>query len=433
LAARGAGAGRRAAALVLDWGRGLTAFELTGLLAEYRRDPTPSAGYALLMALRGDGRIDEAAGLLGEMAARDLSPGWTGTFGIAAYLVGEYDMSVALLERTIRQATSDYDKTICMLDVAASKFATGRYHEGHPIIRVLGHAHWLGVQAAYVHGEDYWWRPFSDRLLYDQDVAGRRIMMTHDQGGYGDLFQAVRYVDELRRQGAARVYLVAPSSVTDLLQTKTAVEVYPGRLADTDWDFFCPTSSLFGRYQTSPFSPYWAAPYLFAPPGGEALVGPGSRPKIGLVWRSATRVRHEPFRSMPLPTLLPLLEQDGVDWISLQVDVNAEEQELLRRLNVTCVGDRLDSFARTASTLKALDLLISIDSAPVHLAGALGRPVWALLAKVADYRWYDDLRFTPWYASVRLFRQSRLGDWSNVIADVGTDLRTLSASSAGAS
>jgi pentatricopeptide repeat protein len=407
--------------------------ELTILLDQFHREDSFDAAFRLIAALRKDGRAEDAIELLNSMLRRDLPARWNCQFAVCALELGLYETCIGLFERGMPAMTADSDRMAGMADLAAAKFACGRYHEAHPLYRTLRQRRWMAVRCVYSGNEDYWWKGFGDRLLYDQPVDGRRIMVVHDEGGYGDLFQLVRYVDELRREGASRVYLVAPRSVMDLVATKSGVDVVDGLLPQSDWDLFCPGLSLFARYQTSPFAPHWDGGYLSAnsgaPPPIEALAAltqRPNRPKVGLVWRSATTARHEPFRSMPLSVLAPILEYDGVDWISLQVDVGSDDEvALLAQFDVKPIGQLLHAFVDTAHVLQHLDLLVSIDSAPVHLAGALGRPVWALLAKAADHRWYDDAKFTPWYSSVRLFRQDRLGDWANVIEDLSREIRAL--------
>jgi hypothetical protein len=407
--------------------------ELASLQDDFRREDSFVAAYRLIDALRRSMRVEDACDVLTAMTRRDLPPFWRAQFAINAYELGLNETSIALFESALPDLSSDTERMACFVDFAAVKFATGRYHEAHPIARKLRERYWLALQWIYISGgkDEYWWKPFGDRLLVDQPVEGRRVMVVHDQGGFGDLFQLIRYVDALRREGAARVCLSAPASVSDLMATKTGVEVFDQLLPDSEWDLLCPAFSLFARYQRSPYSPHWDEPYLSADPSRPSpLAGsaaPRRRPgraRIGVNWRSASAARHEPFRSMPLAALAPLLEHDGVDWVSLQVDgLDDDERDLLARLNVEQVGDRIGSFAETARAMQDLDLFIGVDSAPIHLAGALGRPAWAMLAKVADYRWCDDARFTPWYPSVRLFRQQRLGDWSDVVDTLLRQLR----------
>jgi tetratricopeptide (TPR) repeat protein len=404
--------------------------DLTARLQAFRRDDSIQAAYELISALRAAGRAEEAVALLAATAERAMPPIWSAQLGICAHVLGQNRISIVLLERALAVLTEDEARMACMVDLAAAKFATGLYHQAHPIYRQLHERRWLAAQWRHLSGgaDDYWWAPFADRLLVDQPVEGRRIMLVHDQGGFGDLFQLVRYVDELRREGAAQIHLSAQTEVADLVATKTGVVVTNGLPPLTDWDLVCPLFSLFARYQAHPYVPSWPRPYLSAPPSASpppSLPASG-RPKVGVIWRSASRARHEPYRSMPLSALAPVLDYGGVDWLSLQVDARAEDEApLLARLGVVPLGDQLASFADTARLLERIDLLISIDSAPVHLAGALGRPVWALLCQAPDYRWCDDPRFTPWYPSARLFRQERLGDWSNVIAAVSDAVRRL--------
>jgi hypothetical protein len=407
--------------------------ELTALFEDYHRDDSFDSAFKLIVSLRKNRRVDDAVGVLEEMTTRDLPAIWSCQFAVCAFDLGENDASIALFERGMPMLTSDTDRMVCMLDLAGAKFASGRYHEAQPIYRSLRQSDWLAIQNVYSGNEQYWWRPFADRLLYDQSVDGKRIMVVHDEGGFGDLFQMIRYIDELKREGASRVSVVVPNAVGGLIATKLGAEAHGALLPQGEWELFSSPFSLWGRYQAHRFSPNWDEGYLSAdltcPPPLSALAGlarPTGRPRIGVVWRSATTARHEPFRSMTLSDLVPILECGGVDWHSLQVDVDSEEElAFLRHFNVRHLGGALHSFSGTAQVLQQLDLLISIDSAPVHLAGALGLPAWALLSRAPDYRWCDDVRFTPWYPSVRLFRQRRLGDWSNVIEDVSREIRAL--------
>jgi ADP-heptose:LPS heptosyltransferase len=118
-----------------------------------------------------------------------------------------------------------------------------------------------------------------------------------------------------------------------------------------------------------------------------------------------------------------LLSVPGVQFISLQKDLRSGDEELLRQHpQVIHLGDRLEDFNDTAAVMSLLDLVISSDTAPVHLAGALGRPVWVLLHYVPDWRWLLDRDDSPWYPSARLFRQPAAGEWDSVVAKVSEEL-----------
>jgi hypothetical protein len=145
--------------------------------------------------------------------------------------------------------------------------------------------------------------------------------------------------------------------------------------------------------------------------------------RVGIGWAGNPIFRGDKSRSIGLPRLLPLLSVPRVQFISLQKDLRSGDEELLRQHpHVTHLGDRLDDFAETAAVMSLLDLIISSDTAPVHLAGALGRPVWVLLQYVPDWRWLLDRDDSPWYPSARLFRQPIAGDWDSVVAKAMEEL-----------
>jgi ADP-heptose:LPS heptosyltransferase len=118
----------------------------------------------------------------------------------------------------------------------------------------------------------------------------------------------------------------------------------------------------------------------------------------------------------------------GVTFVSLQKDLNAGQQAILRsRANVIDLGGELDDFADTAALIATLDLVVAVDTAVVHLAGAMGKPVWILLPFSPDFRWLIERADSPWYPSARLFRQKRIGDWDDVIERVRDALNSVSA------
>jgi ADP-heptose:LPS heptosyltransferase len=154
-----------------------------------------------------------------------------------------------------------------------------------------------------------------------------------------------------------------------------------------------------------------------------------ARPKVGLAWRSASTARHEPYRSIGLRTLAQAIQQTGCRFYSLQVgELSDDERAIMQALGIVDLAPCLHSFGDTGRAMQQLDLVISIDSGPAHLAAALDRPVWMLLAGACDCRWYDCQRFTPWYPSMRLYRQPELGDWNRPLAELRADLQRLAAS-----
>ena len=150
-----------------------------------------------------------------------------------------------------------------------------------------------------------------------------------------------------------------------------------------------------------------------------------SNRRIGLVWAGRPEHHDDRHRSVPFAKLAPLAEVEGVTWISVQTGPRGEDAAAHANvLHVERFAEELGSFDDTAALIAELDLLISVDTAPAHLAGALGFPVWTLLPQVADWRWSLGDEATPWYPGMRLFRQQVRGDWDSVVCRVAAALRT---------
>ena len=153
-----------------------------------------------------------------------------------------------------------------------------------------------------------------------------------------------------------------------------------------------------------------------------ARLGPRDRPRIGLVWSGNPKNNYDRERSMTLSSLLSLLDCDAT-FVSLQKDVRAGDAAVLKaRSDVLHFGDELN-FSETAALISNLDLIISVDTSVAHLAGALAKPVWVMLAFIPDWRWLLDRDDSPWYPTARLFRQDDSRAWESVIARVRAALQ----------
>ena len=163
-------------------------------------------------------------------------------------------------------------------------------------------------------------------------------------------------------------------------------------------------------------------PYLKPPEGTPPFVF-SSELKVGLVWRGNPKHEADDKRSVTLELLAPLLAVPGVSWFSLQVgDVSAEREASPFAGRMIDLAPQLRDFGATASAVSALDLVISVDTAVAHLAGALGKPVWTLIAEANDWRWLSGRSDTPWYPTMRLFRQRRGRDWQPVMKIMADEL-----------
>jgi hypothetical protein len=148
-------------------------------------------------------------------------------------------------------------------------------------------------------------------------------------------------------------------------------------------------------------------------------------PRVGLIW-SASRSPHRiGNRDIALKHLMPLLNVAGISFVSLQREYRDYDLPLLSQLPIERIDDAIHDFGDTAAAIEQCDLVISVDTAAAHLAGALGKPVWLLLSHAADWRWLLDRTDSPWYPSARLFRQSRRGAWDEPIARVAEELQAF--------
>jgi tetratricopeptide (TPR) repeat protein len=241
--------------------------------------------------------------------------------------------------------------------------------------------------------------------------------------GLGDTLQFVRSLP-LAAERVRRVLLRVPASLlslcTEMANALPSVTVFGQDEALPPHDVHCPLMSLplaFGATpQTVPQNiPYLRVPLHYAEKWQNAL-GHKNKPRIALTWSGGQRRLNNPTRDMPLNALLPLLDKIDADWLSLQKDVpDADAAVLAQHLQIRRMDHDLVDFADTAAILAQVDLLISVDTAVAHLAGALGRPTWLALRKASEWRWLGQVAAAPWYPEHRLFRQTEHGDWRGPI------------------
>ncbi len=262
--------------------------------------------------------------------------------------------------------------------------------------------------------------------LGEYPLARKRILL-HAEQGLGDTIQFVRYAPMLARTGATVILEVPPALVALLSRVQGVAEVVVRGEALPAFDVHCPLASLPRALRTEPATIPAEIPYLKA--SDERLAKWRTRiealpsPRVALAWSGSADHPNDCNRSIPFTRLAPLLARD-VGFISIQRELRAADvAELARLPQLTHAGDDLNDFDDTAAVVALADLVISVDTAVVHLAGALGRPTWVLLPFCPDWRWMLERDDSPWYPTVRLFRQPAAGDWDRVITRVGEQLR----------
>jgi tetratricopeptide (TPR) repeat protein len=263
--------------------------------------------------------------------------------------------------------------------------------------------------------------------LGEEPIAGKTILL-HSDEGLGDTIQFSRYATMVAQRGA-RVILEVQDLVHPLLSAIDGVALCLPKTGTVlpDFDLHCPLSSLplaFGtRLDTVPSAvSYVPAPSEPRVHAWEARLGPHDKLRVGLVWSGNPAHGNDRNRSMPLVALSAIMDVDA-RFISLQKDVRATDRAILfERTEITDLTEHLSDFADTAALMACLDLVITVDTSVAHLAGALGRPTWILLPYTPDYRWLLDRDDSPWYPTVRLFRQGEDRDYANVLKRVRAEL-----------
>lgn len=265
-----------------------------------------------------------------------------------------------------------------------------------------------------------------------QPLKGKSIVIWYEQG-LGDTIQFSRYAAMLKQQQAATVTLVCDSSLKLLFESLTGVDkilTTTEASAITPHDYWTFPLSIPLHCHTTLATIPAVVPYLAA--SAQAIEQwqtklPEGKMRIGLIWKGSTGHKNDGNRSIPtLQLLAPLWNITGCRFISLQkVLAEAEIADFSVHYPVTHLGTELNNFADTAAIIAQLDLVITVDTSVAHLAGALGKPVWLLLPYVADWRWLESREDSPWYPTMKLFRQARLGDWEEVINRVVVQLKAV--------
>jgi len=418
-----------------------------------------AAGEADLgLALGQLGRLPEAAMLLQEAARR--APGDADTLsnlGIMLAELGRPEEGVAAFTKALglrpdhanahanlglaltglarfEEAIAAFERAIALepghpnahLNLAVTLLLLGRFERGWEAYE----HRWPALRQRGVGR-----RTFAQPQWRGEPLDGRTILL-HAEQGLGDAIQFARYAPELAWRGAGRVLLLVPPALRRLLEGLPGVEVLPtfGK-ALPPFDLECPLLSLPHAFRTKLETTIPArVPYLRAEPEAVARwcerLGGLRDLRVGLAWAENPGHSNDRNRSIAFGRLAPLWRVPGVNWISLQVgprraDLADAPAGLVRNL-----APDLHDLAETAAAMSQLDLVLTVDTMIAHLAGALGRPAWVMLPFVPDWRWMLEREDSPWYPSLRLFRQERAGDWGGVVERVASELWSAAAPTA---
>jgi tetratricopeptide (TPR) repeat protein len=381
------------------------------------RPAYPEGHYNMGLALAEQGKTEEAARCYGE--ALRLRPDYEAAsqnLGNALIALGRTDEALAALDDILshRPDAPEAHKSRGLALLGVGKFEEGwREYEWRWKTREVG-----GL-------------PHAAPLWDGTPLNGRTILLCSEQG-LGDTIQFARYAPLVKQRGG-RVVLACPKALAPLLTTLPGVDqVVAGELPP--FDCYAPLLNLPGLLGTTLDTIPADVPYLAAQPSlvqfWRRELAPVRGFKVGIAWQGSPRFKADRFRSVPLARFEALARVPGVELISLQKGPGVEQlPQVAGRFRILDLGDRLDErtgpFLDTAAVMKNLDLVVSSDTAVPHLAGALGVPVWVALPKAPDWRWLRDREDSPWYPTMRLFRQERWGDWESAFARMAGELERL--------
>ncbi len=336
------------------------------------------------------------------------------------YAEAHYNRGNGLMELTrFVDALASYDKAIVLRPDYAEAYHNRslcllfleRYQEG-----------WRQFEWRKKKPEPVGRRPYSQPLwLGNENIAGKALFIYWEQG-IGDTLQFCRYVPLAAALGAHVILEVQPPLVTLLRSLPGVAKLVARGEAVPHFDFHCPIMSLPLAFQTRRETIPARVPYLM--PSKEIIekwrsrLG-GNGPKIGVAWAGNANFPADRNRSILLKNILPIFSIPGAKYFSIQKDLRNGDQAILSaNPHIVQLGHAISDFQDTAAIMASLDLIISSDTSVVHLAGALGRPVWVLLQFIADWRWLLDCNDSPWYPTARLFRQDDTRSWANVVERV---------------
>lgn len=381
-----------------------------GERATTRAPLLPVAWLNLGSAMLDAGQSSEARAAIARALALDpASPRAENAYGAALEAEGDTAAALSAYDRALALDPSCHD---ARFNRALAALKLGDYRNGwadYEARRALKGFPAVPRNAVEWHGEP---------------LRARTILLFAEQG-YGDTLQFARFASLLAAKGA-HVVLACQRALVRLLEgTDGVAEVVPVDGPMPPHDYVAPLMTVPYRLGLTLETLPNKAPYL-RPPEALDLDEPAGPLKIGIAWAGSAANRINRRRSCPVVALAPLVGRSDVTLYSLQVGSEAGALQHVPFGNrVIDLTPRLGDFRDTASAMMALDLIVTIDTATAHLAGALGRPVWTMLSSGGDWRYLEGRSDSPWYPTMRLFRQSAPGDWAGVVASIGRALDEL--------
>ncbi len=377
-----------------------------GILA--KRPTLQQACYQLGLALVDAERWCEARGVLKKAVSghADHAEAFN-SLGLCCSRLGEYDEALLWFDRALK---------------ADRQFALAHFNRGVLLLKLGQHAEgWLAYERRWQLPS---FTPFQcPQPRWQGECIGNKRLLVHSEQSDGDHIQFWRFI-KLARERCTELIYVGPEKLSELAAAIEGVDEsrVPGNMPRDRFDLFVPLMSLPACLGLSSEDLGMPSPYVHAPEHLRVRTLEGNH-KVGFVWQSSETHRGDSRHSLQLDQFAPLFNCSGVDAFSFQVPVAADELDFLRANRVANLEPELVGYSRYAAFTAQFDLIITVDTAMAHLAGAMGKSVWILLASDADWRWRLEGDTTEWYPSARLFRQSPGEAWSVVVDRVAFALK----------
>ncbi|MCA3426523.1 MAG: tetratricopeptide repeat protein [Roseomonas sp.] len=347
-------------------------------------------------------------------ASRGIELGNPLTFinhGFILAALNRFEEAIGFYDRALKIKPDD---TEAHHNRAFALLTLGRFEEG-----------WLAYEYRNLRKKPSLARNYSKPLWWGDEPLKDQKLFVYSEQGLGDTIHFGRYALLAAERGATVCLSVQKPLYRLFRGFHPKVLVISSTEVPVEFDLHCPLLSLPLAFRTRLETiPAWPDGYLKAPEEEAARWAqrlPRGR-RIGLVWSGSNTHSNDANRSIALARLRPLFQSSDV-WISLQKEVRERDQTALQASGLLDLTAELEDFADTAALISALDLVIAVDTSVAHLAAALGKPVWLMLPFAPDFRWLLDREDSPWYPSMRLFRQPRPGDWDSVITRIADALR----------
>jgi tetratricopeptide (TPR) repeat protein len=434
-----------AAAAAKDFARAIRLYDQAITLSPASAEPY----YKRANALKDIGQLEAAVASYDQAIARKPAYAYCNR-GVVQRGLGLFPQAQSSLDRAIAleptDAVAHYNRAMVLQDCSRWEEAVTSYDQAIAINPQFADAQYnrsltllfLGDFERGWPGFEWRWknpqrlaigelRGFREPLwLGDAPIAGKRLLL-HNEQGLGDTLQFCRYAKLAAARGAIVLLEAQPSLVNLLANVEGVSQVIAAGDALPPIDYHCPLMSLPLAFNTTLDSVPASQRYLRSDTAmlarWRARLGERTRPRIGLTWSGNANQPIEPRRRVPLADWLPHLPAE-FDYFCLQKDLRAEDR-VARDSSplITSFDVRELDFQNTAALCECMDLVVSVDTSLPHLSAALGQRTWVLLSAVPDWRWLRDREDTPWYPTMKLYRQKAAGEWSDVFARVAADLR----------